>query len=59
MVELMKKYFIPNEHNEYKPHMLRKASLSILAFLTVLVFFAGVVNTFQVDFPLWNIQNMS
>ncbi len=44
MVELMKKYFIPNEHNEYKPHMLRKASLSVLAFLTVLVFFAGVVN---------------
>lgn len=44
MVELMKKYFIPNEHNEYKPHILRKASLSVLAFITVLVFFAGVVN---------------
>lgn len=40
----MKKYFIPNENNEYKPHILRKASLSVLAFLTVLVFFGGVFN---------------
>jgi Cysteine-rich secretory protein family len=44
MIEIMKKYFIPNEHNEYKPHVLRKTSLSILAFIAVLIFFAGVVN---------------
>ncbi|MBY0294133.1 hypothetical protein K2Q08_02260 [Patescibacteria group bacterium] len=44
MINPIKQYFIPNEHNEYKPYALRKTSLSVLAFLTALVFFAGVVN---------------
>lgn len=40
----MKKYFIPNVHNQYKPHVLRKVSLGILASITVFVFFVGVLN---------------
>lgn len=42
MIEVLKKYFIPNEHNEYKPHILRKTAVGVIAFVSVMIFFAGV-----------------
>lgn len=46
MIELVKKYFIPNEKNDYKPHILRKASVATLSFLALFIFFLG---TFHVE----------
>lgn len=37
----MKKYFIPNEQNEYKPHFLRKAAVGAVAGFAIFVFFAS------------------
>ena len=41
MVDLVKKYFIPNEKNDYKPHILRRASVAVLSFIALFIFFAG------------------
>lgn len=41
MREIMKKYFIPNEQNEYKPHFLRKAAVGAVAGFAIFVFFAS------------------
>ena len=41
-METVKKYFIPSEKNEYKPHFFRKASIGLLSLIAVLIFFAGV-----------------
>ncbi len=38
----MKKYFIPNEHNEYVPHFFRTSTVAIFSFIAVIVFLAGV-----------------
>ncbi|MFA5099077.1 MAG: CAP domain-containing protein [Candidatus Paceibacterota bacterium] len=46
LAHLFKKYFVPHEHNEYKPHILRfKATIFILA-LVVLAEFAFLAQTF-------------
>ena len=37
----MKKYFIPNKENEYKPHVMRKTSVAVIAFLALFIFFIG------------------
>ena len=37
----MKKYFIPNNHNDHKPHLLRKAGIASVALATLLLF--GIV----------------
>ncbi len=42
MIKILKKYFIPNEENEYKPHILRKVAVSAIAIISVVIFFAGV-----------------
>lgn len=42
MIKTLRKYFIPNEENEYKPHILRKVAVSITAFLAVFIFGVGV-----------------
>lgn len=44
MKNFVKKYFIPNEENEYVPHIMRKASVAVLSFISILVFFIGVLN---------------
>jgi uncharacterized protein YkwD len=44
MLETVKKYFIPNKENDYKPHIMRQASLAVISFVAILVFFAGVIN---------------
>ena len=44
MKEILRKYFIPNKNNEYKPHILRKTSVSILAGLSVFIFFFSVIH---------------
>jgi hypothetical protein len=44
MKKFVKKYFIPNEGNEFKPHIIRKSSLAMLSFLAIFIFFAGVLN---------------
>lgn len=44
MKNLVKKYFIPNEENEYIPHIMRKASIAVLSFISIFVFFVGVLN---------------
>lgn len=47
MRKTFKKYFIPHEHNEYKPHILRERSVLVIGFVIVLVFilsaFQGVI----------------
>lgn len=42
MIKTLRKYFIPNEENEYKPHILRKTAVVAIAVISVLIFFAGV-----------------
>jgi uncharacterized protein YkwD len=42
MLQILKKYFIPNEENDYKPHILREMAVGVIALVAVLVFFAGV-----------------
>jgi len=42
MIKTLKKYFIPNEENDYKPHILRKTAVVAIAVISVLIFFAGV-----------------
>ncbi len=44
MKAFVKKYFIPNEENEYVPHIMRKASVGILSFIALLVFFVGILH---------------
>lgn len=44
MKNLVKKYFIPNEENEYVPHIMRKASIAVLSFISIFVFFVGVLH---------------
>lgn len=45
MIKILKKYFIPNEDNDYKPHILRRASVSVIAFIALLIFFFGITQT--------------
>jgi hypothetical protein len=45
MKRTVKKYFIPSEENDYKPHILRELSVGILALITVFIFFIGVTQT--------------
>jgi hypothetical protein len=42
MTGILKKYFIPNKNNDYKPHFLRKFSVSVLAGISVFLFFIFV-----------------
>lgn len=44
MKSFVNKYFIPNEENEYVPHIMRKASVGVLAFLALLIFFVGILH---------------
>jgi len=44
MKRFVKKYFIPNEENEYVPHIMRRASIGALSFLALLIFFGGILN---------------
>ncbi len=47
MMKTVKKYLIPNEENEHKPHLLRSAGVAVIAGLSVAVFALGVFhNTF-------------
>ncbi|TAL49551.1 CAP domain-containing protein [Patescibacteria group bacterium] len=41
----LKKYFIPNRDNDYKPHILRETSVAVIAFIAVVVFFGGVLHS--------------
>ena len=41
-MKTVKKYLIPSEENQYKPHLLRKASLAVIATLSVAIFALGV-----------------
>lgn len=38
MKNFLKHFFIPHEHNDYKPHILREFSIIILLFFTLLIF---------------------
>ncbi len=44
MIGALKKYFIPNEKNEYKPHIMREASLAVISSLALFLFFIGTMN---------------
>lgn len=44
MKKFVKKYFIPNEGNQFKPHIIRKSALAVLSFLTLFIFFVGILN---------------
>lgn len=49
MIKTLKKYFIPNEENEYKPHFLRQTSVAFLSFLSLLVFFFGILHVVVIE----------
>jgi len=44
MKKIVKKYFIPHEGNEFKPHIFRRSSVALLSLVTVFIFFVGVIN---------------
>jgi hypothetical protein len=44
-MKIVKKYLIPNKDNDYKPHILRKSAVSVIAFISLFVFFVGIVHT--------------
>src|SRR3989344_8848796 len=50
MKDFLKKYFIPHEDNDHKPHFLRGRSLIVLALLAVLIQVAVLVYSFAI-FP--------
>ncbi len=41
MKKVFKKYFIPHEENEYRPHFLRKTGVFVLAFIIIFLFLAS------------------
>ena len=43
MTHLLKKYFIPNEENEYKPHILRETSIALISTVAIFVFAFGIL----------------
>lgn len=45
-MSLFKKYFVPHEHNDYKPHILRSKATIFIAGLIVLAEFAFLAQTF-------------
>lgn len=49
MLNILKKYFIPNEENEYKPHLLRRTSVAVISFISVLVFFFGILHVVVIE----------
>lgn len=55
MMRIVKKYLIPNPDNEYKPHLLRKAGIAVIASIAVAIFAIG---TFQ-SFVLQNTSYLS
>ena len=44
MFKVLRKYFIPNEKNEYKPHILRRASVTAISSIALLVFLFGLLH---------------
>lgn len=45
-MKFVRKYFIPNEENEYKPHFLRKAGIASVAIVALALFAVGVFQNF-------------
>ena len=48
MINLLKKYFIPNGENDYKPHFFREASVLGLAFVIIFFFLVSLLGGFVV-----------
>ncbi len=48
MKKRLKKYFIPNEENDHKPHFLREKSVSVLAGVAFILLLASVLGTYVV-----------
>jgi hypothetical protein len=46
MKKIVKKYLIPSEENEYKPHLLRETGIAFLAIISVAVFAIGVFQNY-------------
>ncbi len=46
LAHLFKKYFVPHEHNDYRPHILRPKATAFILGLIVLVEFAFLAQTF-------------
>src|SRR3989344_3076728 len=46
MLKLLKKYFIPDWKNDYKPHFLREASVLALAFVIIFFFLVSLLQGF-------------
>ena len=40
-MNFVRKYFIPNEDNEYKPHLLRKTGIAVISVLVLGIFAVG------------------
>jgi len=59
MKKSFKKYFIPHEENDHKPHFLRESAVMVTATVIVILFFASVVGTYLVKHTnfLANIQS--
>ncbi|HEY4505931.1 MAG TPA: CAP domain-containing protein [Candidatus Paceibacterota bacterium] len=55
MRKTLKKYFIPHQNNDYKPHILRERSVFVLSIISILLF---VVFTFN-GFLISSIQNLA
>lgn len=48
MKKTIKKYFIPNDENDHKPHFLREKSVLTLTTLIVVLLFASIVGSYTV-----------
>ncbi|MEZ4114302.1 MAG: hypothetical protein R3B65_02580 [Candidatus Paceibacterota bacterium] len=48
MKKSLKKYFIPNEANDHKPHLLREKSVLTITAIATILLFASVVGSYVV-----------
>lgn len=48
MKKSFKKYFIPNQENDHKPHFLRERSVLIILAIASILLFASVIGTYVV-----------
>jgi len=44
IIIVLKNYFVPHEHNEYKPHFFREMSILVVSLVVVLAFFGAVAH---------------
>lgn len=48
MKKSLKKYFIPNQENDHKPHFLREKSVLVVASIATILLFASVIGSYLV-----------